>query len=82
LPPRRRPVAHRLFDVGRIVDQFEFEQRGFAYDFLRPLRILNSWKLHENVLLSFALNNRLAHAELVDTIADGFEGLIHGVITQ
>ena len=78
----RRPVFHRVFDIGGVIHQFEFEQRRLADDLLRPFGILNARELDQNILLSLPLDDRFADPELVDTVANGFQRLVHGIITQ
>src|SRR5262249_24762482 len=78
----RWTVLDRLFDVRGIIDKLEFQQSGLTDDLLRTLGILNPRKLDNNIFLAFPLNNRLAHAELVDSVANRLQRLIDGIITQ
>jgi hypothetical protein len=43
----------------------------------QSLRIIQTWHLDQNPVLAFALNCRLGCAQLVDTAADHFDGLVH-----
>ena len=50
--------------------QLEFEQRGLADQVDGALAIGEPRKLHRDPVLAFPLDQRLGHAELVDTVAD------------
>jgi len=66
-----------LTRIGTTQRLLDFEHRGGLHDFLDPRRIVHARKLNENLILAEAmfLNHRLAHAQLVDSIADRLDGL-------
>ena len=73
-----------LTAVGAAVVQAlaDFQHGGGLHDFLDPGGIVDAGKLDENLVVAEAvfLNHRLGDAELVDTVADGFDGLLDGAL--
>src|ERR1700674_696224 len=71
---RVRP-AERLLDL---------KHRRGLHDFLDPRRIVHARKLDKNLILAEAvlLNHRLAHTQLVNSIADGLYGLGDRAVLQ
>src|SRR6185503_9810027 len=82
LPARGRTAFYRIFDVSVVIDEFELQEGGLADNLLGALGILNPRKLDENIILAVALDNRFAHAELVDAVAYRFQSLVDRVIAQ
>ena len=62
-----------------IIFQLELEHRGLADEVLGLLRILNAGKLHQNFVLAFLDDGGFTHAQLVDSVADSFQRLLHRV---
>jgi hypothetical protein len=62
----------------------DFEHRRGLHDFLDPRRIVHTRKLHKNLVLAepVLLDHRLAHAELVNAVADGLDGLGDRAVLQ
>ena len=65
-----------------LVHEFELEQSGLADDLFGPFGVLNARQLHQNVLPPATLNDRLAHPELINAVADRLEGLVHGIFPK
>ena len=82
LSPRWRAVFDRIIDIGRVVDELEFQKSRLADNLLGAFWILNAGKLDQDIFLSFALNNRLADAELIDPVTNRFQRLIDGIVPQ
>ena len=82
LSPRWRAVFDRIINIGRVVDELEFQKSRLADDLLGAFWILNAGKLDQDIFLSFALNNRLAYAELIDPVTNRFQRLINGIVPQ
>src|SRR5713101_6353950 len=76
----RRTVALRVGKAVFVVDDLEFEYGRLANQFLGTLGILNAGELNENIVLAFLDDGRFTHAELVDSIADSLQRLIHRTI--
>jgi len=64
------------FKLVILIKHLELQQRRFLDERLRPLRILDSGKLHHNLFEPLPLNQRLGHSELVDSIANRLQGLV------
>ena len=75
----RRTVLDRVLHVLGVVNQLEFEHRGFADQFLGALGVLDAGELHQDFVVTFFGDGGFAHAELIDSIADGLERLVHRV---
>ena len=77
----QRRLLARIRPAQRLLD---LQHRRGLHDFLDPRRIVHARKLHQNLVLAEAvlLDHRLAHAQLVDAIADGLDGLRHRAVLQ
>jgi hypothetical protein len=78
-----RPRRHRLAAGGdrlgvHVAHELEGQHRGLADQRLGALRILDAGQLDHDVALALPLDDRLAHAELVDAVADGLQRLVDG----
>ena len=62
--------------------QLEFQYCGSADQFLGAFRVLDTGQLNQNIPVALTLNNGLCHAELVDPVANGFQGLIDCVLVE
>ena len=62
----------------------DFKHRRGLHDFLDPRRIVHARKLDQYLILAEAvlLNHRFAHAQRVNAVADGLDGLGDGAIFQ
>ena len=73
-----------LTAVGAAVVQAlaDFQHGGGLHDFLDAGRIVDAGKLDQDLVVAEAvlLNHRLGDAELVDAVADGFDGLLDGAL--
>ena len=67
------PVVQALADL---------QHGGGLHDFLDAGGIIDAGKLDENLIVAEAvfLNHRLGDTELVDTVANGFDGLLDGAL--
>ena len=66
--------------AGRIGNQLELELGGVADQFQGPLRILDAGQLDDDFILALADNDRFGDAELVDPVAEDFQGLVNGIV--
>ena len=62
-----------------VVDQLELEHAGLADQLLGALGVLDTGKLHQNLVVALLGDRGLANSELVDSIADGLERLLHRI---
>ncbi len=73
-----------LTAVGAAVVQAlaDFQHGGGLHDFLDAGGIVHAGKLDQNLVVAQAvlLDDRLGDAELVNTVADGFDGLLDGAL--
>ena len=60
-----------------VVHQLELQQRRAADQVLGPLGVLDARQLDQDAVFALAPDVRLGDAELVDAVANGFEGLVH-----
>ncbi len=62
----------------------DFEHGGGLHDFLHPRRIVHAGQLHQNLILpqSVLFDDGFAHTQLVNAVADGLNGLVHGAVLQ
>jgi len=74
---RRRPALQRLLGRHRAVDQTERQLRGLAENIEELLRIAETGHLHQNAIVSLALDRRLHKTQLIDALADDLDRLVH-----
>jgi len=65
-----------------LVNDLEFQKRRFSDEVFSPFRILDARQLDHNAVFAFRNNFRLGNAELVHTVADGFDAVLHGQFFQ
>ena len=65
-------------------DLLDLQHRRGLHDFLHARRIVHARQLHQNLVLPepVLLDDRLAHAQRVDAVADGLDRLRDGAILQ
>ena len=80
--PSGAALAGRPLGVGALVEQAELEERRLAEQGLGPFRVLHAGELDEDPVVALLLDGGLGHAELVDAVADGLEGLPDGEVAQ
>ena len=73
----QRLLLARIRPAERLLD---LEHRRRLHDLFNSRRIVDAWKLNKYLVIAEAmlLNDGLAHAELVNAITDGFDGLPDG----
>ncbi len=77
----QRLILTRIGPAQRLLD---LEHRRGLHDFLHPRRIVHARKLHQYLILAEAvlLNHRLAHAQLVNSVAYGLDRLRDRAVLQ
>jgi hypothetical protein len=78
----RHGAGHGGLHVGALVHQLELQVGGAADDVDGPLGIVEARKLDDDAVAHLLADVGFGHAELVDAVADGLEGLIHGQILE
>src|SRR3546814_12306423 len=80
-PPRSKRTDTLLpyTTLFRSVDHPEFEARGLADQRLQFGRILKPRDLHDDAVIAFADDRRLARAEFVDALVDDVARGIHRI---
>src|SRR4029450_1109289 len=71
-----------LLDRRALVEQLELEERGLADQRLGARRVLHAGQLDQDLIRSLSRDRRLAHAKLVDAIADRLETLANRIVAQ
>ncbi|MNH19285.1 hypothetical protein D3C79_790130 [compost metagenome] len=69
---------------GRIrvgIHQTEFQRSGRTQNFFGARRILDTWQLNDDTIGTLALYQRFGNAELVDTITQDGDVLLHRILT-
>src|SRR5258706_104127 len=72
----------RLVDRRPLVEELEFEQRGLADERLGAPRVLHARQLDQDLIRALPRDRGLAHAELIDAVANRLEPLTDGVVAQ
>ena len=75
-------AGQRLVDRRPLVEELEFEQRGLADERLGAPRVLHARQLDQDLIRALPRDRGLAHAELIDTVANRLEPLTDGVVAQ
>ena len=71
-----------LVGGGAGLGQLPLEHGRRLDDVHDPLEVVDAGQLDDEPLVALALDDRLGHAELVDAVADRFEGLVDGLVAE
>ena len=72
----------RQINTGGICHHLELQLRSLADKGNGPFGILNTGQLHHYLILALAQHNGLSHTELVNTVADNFQGLGYRIFSD
>ena len=67
---------HGLVGIHVVADKVEFQMGGLAQDLHGAARVGKTGQLHLDAVAFLLADVRLGHTELVDTVADGPQGLV------
>ena len=67
-----------LLRLLRVSRQFELQQRRSSNEVAGAARVLNAGQLKDDTARTFLLDGRLGDAELVNSVAQDFQGTVDG----